>query len=243
MQRKHDERDPVGDQIAARVVRQLMRERQCLLIGVVAFLEVARKRHVFAPDPERERSTRAVAFDHPHRAEHSRAGIGEHRAHELAVANQVPANETERAERPDREQHRAIIGRGRHIAHRRGAGHVDEHHGDLLGGAADGRGGTRLPVSGQRRQQQPHDRQQPQRVGNARTKHPPHRRAQDQHEQHQQGGGDHRPGDHCLSAFSKASISAISPLVSWSRSARCATSGVSLPPNSRSISRCDSPAT
>ncbi len=105
---------------------------------------------------------------------------------------------------------------------------------------------VRCQSPGQRGHQHPDHGKRPERIGHLRTERTADGCADSEHQQHQQRARDEGlddPAGHCLSSFSSASISAMSCSVSSSRSARCATSGVSLPPKSRSISLRDSPAT
>ena len=73
VQRQHAERDPVGDQVAALVVAELVEQRELALVGVVALGEIAREGDVAAEDAERERPGRGLGLDHFDRRRRARS--------------------------------------------------------------------------------------------------------------------------------------------------------------------------
>ena len=150
-----------------------------------------------------------------------RRGSGDRRANCQAMKAAAPSG-------PDREQEGNPLPGSAVRRQRRGrfARRDDESRAEegRNGAPSDGKGGS----SSRSR------RQQPQGISGPGAEQARERAADGKDEQHDQAGPDQivgEPGGHDFSAFSSASISAMSASLSRSRSARWATSGVTRPPN------------
>ena len=241
---KHRQGDGVRDQIAALVMRQFMRQGEALFLAVIGCIEIGGQHDAAIEDAEGERPLPARCLHHAHAADaQPLARAAQQAVAQIEEGDRLPGKEGEAARKP---QPGDDLAHDRRIGGRRDGGHAAVEDVDHLPGIGDrvGRFGpdARHDVG---RQDQAQRGDRPQCIGDLRPEGGAHGGADGEDQQHQQRGRDQRlygPGDHCLSAFSSASISAMSRSVRSSRSARCATSGLTRPPNSRSTRRRDSPA-
>ena len=258
MQRQKAKREGIGEEIAPAMVRHLMRQRHGMLLDIEAHQGIGRERDEPPGEAEGQRAAYMRAGNQPDspcgRAPYPRSA--QHLPAKAAIAHHLPQHERDDAQQPEHRQHKRpgdARQQARRTACRGWRRDLELHHAlaDKLRQRARWRrdAGQRECLRHQRvdpRHQQAQRRQQPERISDLRAKGVAHRPSQEQHQRHQRAGDDERfdqPGDHDLSAFSNASISAISFSDNCWVSARWATSGVTLPPNSRSTSRCDSCAT
>ena len=193
VQRQHDQGDPIGDQVTARVMAKLMRQRQIALFRLIAFGEIAREGDVTPPNPEGERAGGRFGLDDMHAIRRVvRARPVEQAAAEAVVGKRVPADERDRPRHPEQCQRRPKQRqRGPECGQIRRGGlgsRRNEQDRHLLGRALHRRNGGSLPPGrGKRRQQQPQHRQQPQRISDLCAERFPHGTAQQQHRNHQHG--------------------------------------------------------
>ena len=172
-------------------------------------------------------------------------GFGEHLADEATIAIEVPREVHRHAGKPDRQEQRRPVDRcdGRRGCGRR-CGGVDERQ--IRSSRAASRWALPFPFRRGAAAAPSGARAAATAISRCPGRTPRDGLADKQYEQHRSvlaGDVGDDPAGHDLSAFSSASISAMSSGVSRSRSASWATSGVTRPPNSRSTSLRDSRAT
>ncbi len=176
--------------------------------------------------------------------EPDRARFGEQFAAKAEVRNKPQPDVNHRTRRPQRNNQRLPIER-RCSGSDHGRGTIDRHsdkHRCLCRRCRHVTRWSQPCGKHERRQNQAHQWQQPQRVSGLRTEVARDRPACDQNGRDQRTGpyeGVKQPV-HRRSSLSRASISVRSCSVSASLSARCANSGAARPPNSLSTSRFDS---
>ena len=233
VQREQRLRREVGEQVVPFVVGNLVRNRQVARRDVRLGHEQQRQTDYLVMHAKRDRLLQGRRLDQPDIADlANRAGAGEQFAAHPAIARDAPGEESEHAAGPHRKrdfaENRPIeCGCCRFDGHEVDGLHRHDrgrfHHVQRRGNRR--RFGRVLEARRQhdRRQQQPQERQGPQRIGILRPEIAPDGAAQHQHHADQQAAvedGVDQPGGHLRNSPKRRSISAMSSSDRASVSAR-----------------------